>query len=255
TPGSWRMSVSSTRTIRARPPVRDATFTRTRARGRSARAGCVSSRRSTSCDASHGSSRSPASGGAALATSMCGGCVRSSRAPGSARRVLHPEDAVARLVDRRVPRRGDAERQHRARVERIDDAVVPDARGRVVGRPLRLVLLADAGLEALALVLALERADHREDRRGLLAAHHADARVRPHPELPRLVRAAGHAVVPRAEGAADDHGELRHHAARDRHDHLRAVLRDAAALVLLADHESGDVLEEHEWHAALIAEL
>src|SRR5581483_9104484 len=77
----------------------------------------------------------------------------------------------------------------------------------------------------------------------------------PHPELPRLVRAAGHAVVPRAEGAADDHGELRHHAARDRHDHLRAVLRDAAALVLLADHESGDVLEEHEWHAALIAEL
>ena len=37
--------------------------------------------------------------------------------------------------------------------------------------------------------------------------------------------------------------------------HLRAVLRDAAALVLLADHEPGDVLQKDQRHAAHVAQL
>ena len=44
-------------------------------------------------------------------------------------------------------------------------------------------------------------------------------------------------------------------AQRDRGDELGAVLGDAAGLVLLADHEAGDVLEEDERDAALAGEL
>ena len=42
---------------------------------------------------------------------------------------------------------------------------------------------------------------------------------------------------------------------RDGHHQLGAVARDAAGLVLGADHEAGDVLQEDERHAALAAEL
>ena len=46
----------------------------------------------------------------------------------------HPEDAEARLRDRRVERGGDAQGEDPPRVERIDDAVVPQPGGREVGR-------------------------------------------------------------------------------------------------------------------------
>ena len=41
----------------------------------------------------------------------------------------------------------------------------------------------------------------------------------------------------------------------DRHHHLRAILGDAAVLVLLADHEAGDVLQEDQRRLALAAQL
>ena len=126
-------------------------------------------------------------------------------------------------------------------------AVVPEPRGRVVRVALRLVLGAD--------LVRVGVADHRQHGRGLLAAHHRDARVRPHPELARGVGAAAHPVVAGAERAADDDRELRHLGARDRHHELRAVAGDPAGLVLLADHEAGDVLQEDERHAALAREL
>src|SRR5439155_1218257 len=90
---------------------------------------------------------------------------------------------------------------------------------------------------------------------GQLGAHHADPGVRPHPELAGRIRASRHSVVPRAEATADDHGELGDGRARDRGDHLRAVLGDTAGLVLLTDHEARDVLQEHERDLALVAEL
>ena len=46
-----------------------------------------------------------------------------------------------------------------------------------------------------------------------------------------------------------------HHAAGDGGDQLGAVAGDAAVLVLAADHEAGDVLQEHQRDAALVAEL
>src|ERR671937_2703037 len=56
---------------------------------------------------------------------------------------LHPEDTERRLGNRRVERGRDAERKHTSRVERVDDAVVPEPRGRMVRIPLALVLRAD----------------------------------------------------------------------------------------------------------------
>src|SRR4030095_4270728 len=63
-----------------------------------------------------------------------------------------------------------------------------------------------------------------------------------------------HRVVAGAEAAADDHGELRHVRTGDRGDHLRAVLGDAGLFVFLADHEAGDVLQEHQGNIALGAQ-
>ena len=66
---------------------------------------------------------------------------------------------------------------------------------------------------------------------------------------------AAHAVVSSAVASTDDNSELRDVGARDGSDHLRAILGDAAALRLGADHVAGDVDEEEERHAALRAEL
>ena len=49
--------------------------------------------------------------------------------------------------------------------------------------------------------------------------------------------------------------ELRHHRVGDGVHHLRAVLGDAGALVLLADDEAGDVLQEDQRDAAQVAQL
>src|SRR5256885_7975024 len=173
----------------------------------------------------------------------------------SLRRESHAEDAVPHVLDRRMPGGSEPERKDSTRGERIDDAVIPEARGRVIRRSLRLVLLENARAERFLLGVVLERPDQREDRRGLLPAHHADARVRPHPELPWLVRAPIHSVVPRTEAASDDHRELRHGAARDRGDHLGSVFGDSAGLVLLADHETRNVLQKDERNSPLVAEL
>ncbi len=63
--------------------------------------------------------------------------------------------------------------------------------------------------------------------------------------------APAHRVRTRAERASDHDGELGHRGAGDGVDHLGAVLGDPARLVLAADHETGDVLEEQERDAAL----
>ena len=90
---------------------------------------------------------------------------------------------------------------------------------------------------------------------GLLAAHHRDAGVGPHPQETAAVGAAAHGVVAGAETAADDHGELRHVRTRHGRDHLGPVLGDAGVFILLADHEAGDVLQEHQRDVALVAQF
>src|SRR3954467_863928 len=56
----------------------------------------------------------------------------------------HPKDAVAGRRERRAVRgRRQAQTEHPAGVDRIDDAVVPEPSGRVVRRALLLVLRAD----------------------------------------------------------------------------------------------------------------
>src|SRR4029077_1066919 len=120
------------------------------------------------------------------------------------------KDAESRLLDRCIQGCRNCEAEHAPCIDRIDDAVVPEARRRVVRMALALVLLADRRLErvflflrpGLAGCLDAVAAHGREHTRGLLAAHHADARVRPHPEEARLVAASAHRVVAGAEAAA-----------------------------------------------------
>src|SRR5690349_10204958 len=53
----------------------------------------------------------------------------------------HPEDAELGRTDRLIHRRRQAERQRHARVDRIEDAVVPEPGRRVVRMALAVVLL------------------------------------------------------------------------------------------------------------------
>src|SRR3954447_10075547 len=100
---------------------------------------------------------------------------------------LHPEDAVADRLQRRVGADRQGEADHRPGVHRVDDAVVPEPSRGVVGVTLPLVLLADrrgeSGLVSLgprlAALLQGVAPDGRQDRRGLLATHHRDAGVGP----------------------------------------------------------------------------
>src|SRR5690348_13823555 len=119
----------------------------------------------------------------------------------------HPEDAEARRLDRCIQGGGEGEAEDAARVYRVDDAVVPETRGGVVGMALGFVLGADWRFERFLLLRRRFAAAHlRQHHRGLLAAHHRDARVRPHEQETRVVGAAAHAVVAGTVAAADDEG-------------------------------------------------
>src|SRR5262249_46084875 len=129
--------------------------------------------------------------------------------------------------------------------------------------PLPLVLFADRHLERFVLRRAprsafrLDRllAQEAEHARRLLAAHYRDARIRPHPEQARAVRAPAHAVIAGAVAAADDGRVFREAGGGDGGDHFGAVLGDALRLVFAAHHEAGDVLEKQQRNVALAGEL
>src|SRR5207253_2017879 len=55
--------------------------------------------------------------------------------------ISHSKDAESCVRDRRVERGAEAEREVHAGVDRVDDAVVPEAGGAVVGAAFALVLL------------------------------------------------------------------------------------------------------------------
>jgi hypothetical protein len=165
--------------------------------------------------------------------------------------------------DRRVQRRGEGEAKNPAGLGRINDAVIPQPRSRIVRVPLRLVLRADRRLEFFfflrAPFAALEghavTPDCRQHAGGLLSSHDADTRIGPHPEKARRIGPATHAVIAGPEAAADQHGDLRDLSGRNRGHHLGAVLCDPSVLVLPPDHEARDVLQEQEGHAALRAQF
>src|SRR5215469_8313038 len=165
---------------------------------------------------------------------------------------LHAEEPETRVLVRRVAHGCERERQDPPCLQRIDHAIVPEPRRSVVGMALALVLLANRLFESILLLgrptaarsLELSALHGGEHARGLLAAHHGDARVGPLKEKSRRVRAPAHGVIARAVAAPDDDGELWNLGAGHRGDQLGAVLGDAARLGAAADHEAGDVLEE-----------
>src|SRR3954447_22970106 len=74
---------------------------------------------------------------------------RAALVPRASLRVSHPEDAVRRRRYRGVGGDGQAHAEDAAGVGGLDDPVVPEPGGGVVGRALRLVLVADRRLERL----------------------------------------------------------------------------------------------------------
>src|SRR4029453_2771420 len=88
------------------------------------------------------------------------GRLRETATPGPAieivsaliRERLHPEDAEPRPRDRRVQRSRQSQREGLPRLRRIEDDVVPETRGRVVGRTFALVLLDDRDSNGLFLL-------------------------------------------------------------------------------------------------------
>src|SRR6185295_7624520 len=94
----------------------------------------------------------------------------------------HPEDAEARLRYGLLERQRQPQREAAARVDRVDDAIVPQPRGGVIRIALFFVLLADRRLEgrlffrAPGATLGFDgvAAHRRQDVRGLLATHDGD---------------------------------------------------------------------------------
>src|SRR3954471_21859944 len=120
----------------------------------------------------------------------------------------HPEHAVGNRLERRLPDDRKRQPQNGSGVGRIDHPVVPQPRRRVVGIALIFVLLTDGRLELFFLLGGQLAAHRRQHRRGLLAAHHRDARIRPHPQKPWRIRPSTHRIVACAVRAADDDGQL-----------------------------------------------
>mmetsp|Transcript_77305 Transcript_77305/g.230302 ORF Transcript_77305/g.230302 Transcript_77305/m.230302 type:complete len:204 (-) Transcript_77305:2497-3108(-) len=176
----------------------------------------------------------------------------------------HPEHAVLPIHDRRVQRDRDAPCKVLAGVTRVDDAVVEDGRGRMVRRGVGLESLHNGRLHGVNLLLGQGRQTltlpltvlHVRDHAcGLLSTHDGDLGVRPEPREARVVGGAVHSVVPCTVRARENHAKLGHWHAADGCDHLGTVLRDAAPLVLCADDETRDVVEEDQWDAPLAADL
>src|SRR4029077_13204838 len=178
---------------------------------------------------------------------------------------LHARDAESVGLERAnvgLAADGEAEAQNPAGVARVDQAVVPQP-GRGVkrsgfslhARDNSLFHHLDPGLvDRLAFALEFLLGDDRHDLRRLLAAHDRDAVARPGEDEARIIGAAAHAVIAGPERGADVNGELRHRGVGDRLDHLRAVLDDAGALGLAADHVAGRVLQVDDRHVGLAAE-
>jgi hypothetical protein len=148
-------------------------------------------------------------------------------------------------------------------VLRQNNAVVPKPRRGVVNRALLIVLLNHFLLELLLglqvpLAAGLNRAvllNGDEHASSLLAAHDRDLRIGPRKEEPRTVCPAAHAVISGAEAAAEEERDFGHLRGGDCVDHFRAVFGDSLVLVLLADHEAGDVLQKEERSLPLRAQL
>src|SRR4029078_6695000 len=115
-------------------------------------------------------------------------------------RSSHPEYAEAGGRNRRVTDDGEAAPEHIARGGGRDHAVVPQPRAGVIGMPLRRILLAyliGARLLFFRLALILSRVvlDAQENLSCLFAAHHRDARIRPHEEETRGIGTPAHGII------------------------------------------------------------
>src|SRR4051794_40718523 len=162
--------------------------------------------------------------------------LSSSRVGSGINEFSHAEHAEACRLDGCVLRGGETQGQHLPRVKRIDDAIVPQARGCVVWIALLFILVANRPLELLFLfaapifALGFESvAAHARQRvGGLPAANQGGAQLGPLTKKGGRIRPPPHPIFPRPEPAADEHGEFRDARAGHGHYHFGAVFGNAA---------------------------
>ena len=70
-----------------------------------------------------------------------------------------------------------------------------------------------------------------------------------------MVSATAHAIIARAETAANDDRKFWHLGAGDSHPHFCAMLGYAAFLIFLANHKSGDILKKDQGDFALTTQF
>ena len=163
----------------------------------------------------------------------------------------------ARVLERGAQR----EREHLARLLRVDDRVDEAARGgdsarRADARSRRASRRSTPATSAASVVpfffAALERrAVHGLNRR--LAFHHAHAPRRPAEDEVGIEALPRHRVVAGAGRVVHGEHDLRHARRRHRFDEARARADDAFVLGLGTDHEARDVLHEQQRHALPVA--
>lgn len=176
---------------------------------------------------------------------------------------LHSKEAEGGGRDGGVSRGFDAQGDDATCVDGVDDAVIPESGGGVIGIGLLFVFCEGWGFEfrllfgghGLASECKLIHFDREEDIGGLFAAHDGNAGVWPHPELAWAEGASAHAVVSGTVAAADDDSKFGDVCSADGGDKFCAVFSDALVFVLSADHEAGDVLKKEDGDLSLATEF
>ncbi len=179
---------------------------------------------------------------------------------------LHPEYAETGCIvpDGRIQGRGQPQAQHIAGLGRIEDAVIPQVGSAVIGIALlerrfdnrfpdKGQLFRVHGRLPGPFPLVIGNGNQNVCRLG--AAHHADLVVGPGPEKARAVGPAAHGVVAGTEGGPHHDRKFGYRGGGHRVDHFVAVFGDPAALVILSDDKTGDVLQEHQGYFTTVAKL
>src|SRR3984893_12390446 len=94
----------------------------------------------------------------------------------------HPEHAIGNRLERRLRDDQKGQSQNGSGIGRIDHPVVPEPGGLIVRVALIFILLTNRRLELFFLFGTHLAADGGQHRGRLLAAHHRDPRVGPHPQ-------------------------------------------------------------------------
>mmetsp|Transcript_9976 Transcript_9976/g.23612 ORF Transcript_9976/g.23612 Transcript_9976/m.23612 type:complete len:204 (+) Transcript_9976:120-731(+) len=148
-------------------------------------------------------------------------------------------------------------------VGRRDDGIIPETSGGKIRRRLAIKLLLN-WMTKFSLLLLRPAITPRFDpiplhggqhSRCLLSSHHPNPSSGPHIKETRTVGPTAHAVIASSKTASQYESDLRNLCRRHRIHKLRSILGNTFVLIFLADHKTGNVLQEEDRNTSLTAEL